>query len=336
MAKKSTFIIAEIAQAHDGSLGILHSYIDAAARCGVDAVKFQTHIAEVESSEFEPFRVNFSYVDKTRMDYWARMSFTLDQWREIKAHCDEVGVEFMSSPFSMQAVDWLEELRMKRYKIASGEIGNHLMVDRIAATKKPVIVSSGMSSFAELDACIGVIKAHHNDIAMMQCTTAYPTAAEQIGFNVMDEMRERYGYPVGLSDHSANLAVGIAAAARGAEYFEAHIVFDRSMFGPDAKASLTVDEFKKMVEAIRFVDTALMNPVEKNDVEKYDPLKVMFGKSLALRRDIKAGEIIRYEDLETKKPARKGVEPRVYKDVVGRKAARNLTQNAFLNEEDLA
>ena len=129
-----TFIIAEIGQAHDGSLGLLHSYIDAVSKTGVDAIKFQTHIAEAESSEFEPFRVKFSYEDDTRLDYWKRMEFTLDQWKQIKEHCDEVGLEFMSSPFSNAAVDLLEEVGVKRYKIGSGEVNNFLLLEKIAKT----------------------------------------------------------------------------------------------------------------------------------------------------------------------------------------------------------
>ena len=139
-------IIAEIGQAHDGSVGILHSYIDAVAETGVDAIKFQTHIADAESSALEPFRKKFSYVDKTRFDYWKRMELTLDQWKEVKQHCDDAGLEFISSPFSCAAVDLLEALNVQRYKVGSGEITNHLLLEKIAATGKPVIISSGPSA----------------------------------------------------------------------------------------------------------------------------------------------------------------------------------------------
>src|SRR5690606_28216777 len=134
-------IIAEIGQAHEGSLGIAHSYIDALSKTGVDAVKFQVHIAEAESSEFEPFRIKFSTQDKTRFDYWKRMEFSLEQWQELKSHCEEAGVEFMVSTFSYAAVDLLDRLEVKRYKIGSGEVGNFLMLEKIAETGKPVILS---------------------------------------------------------------------------------------------------------------------------------------------------------------------------------------------------
>src|SRR6187402_1590835 len=148
--KSSPYIIAEIGQAHEGSLGILYSYIDALATTGVDAVKFQMHIAEAESSGQEPFRVQFSLEDETRFDYWKRMGFSLEQWKGIKRHCETLGLDFICSPFSNLAVDWLEEMGVTQYKIGSGEVNNFLILEKIARTKKSVILSSGMSSYIEL------------------------------------------------------------------------------------------------------------------------------------------------------------------------------------------
>src|SRR6187551_3419606 len=152
------YIIAEIGQAHEGSLGILYSYIDALAQTGVNAAKFQMHIAEAESSEHEPFRVKFSLEDETRFDYWKRMGFSLEQWKGIKNHCDEAGLDFICSPFSNLAVHWLEEIGVKYYKIGSGEVNNFLILEKIAQTGKPVIVSSGMSSYDELDQTVAFLR----------------------------------------------------------------------------------------------------------------------------------------------------------------------------------
>ena len=330
------FIIAEIAQAHDGSLGILHSYIDAAAACGVDAVKFQTHIADAESSSAEPFRVNFSYVDKTRQDYWRRMEFTPEQWAGIKKHCDEVGVEFMSSPFSMAAVDILDQLDMRRWKIASGEVTNLCMLERIAKIKRQIIISSGMSSYAELDTAINMVKGYHDDYAIMQCTTSYPTPAEKVGLNVLQEMKKHYDCPVGLSDHSGRIEAMLAAVALGAEFLEAHIVFDKRMFGPDAKSSLEVDNFKQLVDGVRFLEKTLANPVDKNDVADYAENKKIFGKALSVRHNMNAGQIICFEDVETKKPSNEGIPAAKYKNIIGQKLARDMSANEFLKEEDIA
>ena len=156
--ENTPYYIAEIGQAHEGSLGILHSYIDALATTGVHAIKFQMHIAEAESSNYEPFRVKFSFEDATRYDYWKRMEFTLEQWKEIKQHCDAVGLDFICSPFSNLAVDWLEEIGVKYYKIGSGEVSNLLLIEKIAQTKKTLILSSGMSSFSELDTTVAFLQ----------------------------------------------------------------------------------------------------------------------------------------------------------------------------------
>ncbi len=198
-------LIAEIAQAHEGSLGLAHSYIDALAETGVDAIKFQTHIAEAESSALEPFRVRFSYEDETRYDYWRRMEFTPSQWIGLREHCDRVGLEFISSPFSLAAVDLLETVGVKRYKIGSGEVSNLLLLEKIARTGKPVILSSGMSSFAELSAACKLLLSFGISISILQCTTAYPTKPEQWGLNVMEEMRNQFELPTGFSDHSGDI-----------------------------------------------------------------------------------------------------------------------------------
>lgn len=336
MSNKSTFIIAEVGQAHEGSLGILHSYIDAVATTGVDAIKFQTHIAEAESSIHEPFRVKFSYEDDTRFDYWQRMSFTKEQWIGIKKHCDEVGLEFMSSPFSQAAVDLLEEIGVKRYKIGSGEVSNCLMLEKIAKTGKPIILSSGMSSLTELDQSVEFIRSFGNDLTILQCTTSYPTPAERIGLNVVPELIQRYpDATIGLSEHTSKIYTGIAAVAMGAEVLEFHVVFDKRMFGPDATSSLTIDETKEMVEGVRFIETALNHPIDKSDNSPYLGLKKIFEKSLAISREVKKGEVIQFEDLEAKKPANYGIKASRFKEVIGKKVNKNLNKYDFLRIEDL-
>jgi N,N'-diacetyllegionaminate synthase len=331
-----TCIIAEIAQAHEGSLGIAHSYIDALAACGVDAIKFQTHVASAESSQYEQFRVNFSYEDATRFDYWKRMEFTLEQWAGLKQHCDDKNVEFISSPFSIAAVDLLEQIGVKRYKIGSGELGNFLMLDCIAKTGKPIILSSGMSDWEELDETITFLKPYGNLLALLQCTTAYPTKPEQWGLAVMSEMRERYQIPVGFSDHSAEIYACLAAATLGAEILEFHAVFNHQMFGPDAKASLNLQQISELVNGVRKINTALQATSLKNEASAFVDLKVMFGKSLALNKDLLAGTTIHLSDLESKKPANKGVSAKNFKEVIGKKLLHNLNKGEFINLSDLA
>ena len=334
--KKQTFLIAEIGQAHDGSLGILHSYIDAIAETGVDAIKFQTHIAEAESSSAEPFRINFSYEDATRFDYWKRMSFTKEQWIEIKRHCEEKDLEFLSSPFSQAAVDLLESINVGRYKIGSGEVSNFLMLEKIAKTGKPIILSSGMCSFEELDAAVTFLRPFGNALSILQCTTSYPTPAERIGLNVISELKARYpNISIGLSEHTGKIATGIAAVTLGAEILEFHVVFDRRMFGPDASSSLTIDEVSELVDSVRFVEKALGHPVDKNDLSPYSDLKKIFEKTIAVNKDLPKGHVLAFDDLEAKKPAKQGIAANDFQEIIGKELNRSLTQWDFLRSEDM-
>jgi N-acetylneuraminate synthase len=332
---KKPYLIAEIAQAHDGSLGILHSYIDAVADTGVQAIKFQMHIAEAESSIHEPFRVKFSYEDATRYEYWKRMEFTLEQWAAIKQHCDVVGLDFICSPFSNLAVDWLEEINVHSYKVGSGEVTNFLLLEKIAQTGKPIIISSGMSSFDELDTTIEFLKKKKVDFSILQCTTAYPTSPEQYGLNVIAELKEKYQVPIGFSDHSAKIATGIAAVALGAELLEFHVVFHRSLFGPDTKASLTLEETKQLVEAVNEIYSANTNPIDKSNNDTFKELKSIFEKSLALNKNLSKGHVITFDDLESKKPKGYGISATDFEKVIGRTLNADKLQWDFLNEEDL-
>ena len=332
---KKPYLIAEIAQAHDGSLGILHSYIDAVADTGVQAIKFQMHIAEAESSIHEPFRVKFSYEDATRYEYWKRMEFTLEQWKEIKQHCDVVGLDFICSPFSNLAVDWLEEINVHSYKVGSGEVTNFLLLEKIAQTGKPIIISSGMSSFDELDTTIEFLKKKKVDFSILQCTTAYPTSPEQYGLNVIAELKEKYRVPIGFSDHSAKIATGIAAVALGAELLEFHVVFHRSLFGPDTKASLTLEETKQLVEAVNEIYSANTNPIDKSNNDNFKELKSIFEKSLALNKNLSKGHVITFDDLESKKPKGYGISATDFEKVIGRTLNADKLQWDFLNVEDL-
>lgn len=329
------FLIAEVGQAHEGSLGMALSYIDALAKAGVDAVKFQVHIAEAESSPQEPFRKKFSSQDKTRFDYWKRMQFSPEEWKLLKERCEERAVEFLASPFSNAAVDLLEEIGVERYKIGSGEVNNFLLLQKISETGKPLILSSGMSNFEELDATVNFLKDKNIKYSILQCTTAYPTQPENYGLNVIRELKQRYRVPVGYSDHSGSIEACIAATALGAEILEFHAVFDRRSFGPDASSSLEIDEIAQLVKAVRNIHRALQHPVDKSDNSEYDALKNIFEKSLAVNKHLKKGHVLSFEDLEAKKPKSFGLEAAKFTEVIGRRLKRDLVQWEFLNEKDL-
>ena len=328
----SPFIIAEIAQAHNGSFEKAMDYVNAIAPTGVDAIKFQTHIAAAESSMHEPFRIKFSDQDATRYDYWKRMEFSKEQWVKLNSKCDALGVEFMSSPFSNEAVDLLEEIGIARYKVGSGEVTNFLLLEKIAQTGKPVIVSSGMSSFEELDATVSFLKERAVDFSILQCTTSYPTAPEQYGLNVIQELKDRYEVPVGFSDHSADIGTCIAATALGAEILEFHAVFSREDFGPDATSSIEIGEIAQMVKSVRQIALSRKHPIDKSSNTQYTELKQIFEKSLAVNKDLKQGHILTFEDLEAKKPKGFGIDASQFKNVLGKALKSDLKKWDFLTD----
>ena len=182
-AADKCFVIAEVAQAHDGSLGTAHAYIDAIARAGADAVKFQTHIADAESSLEEPWRVRFSPQDDTRYAYWKRMEFTEPQWQGLKQHAEERGLTFLSSPFSLEAVQLLSRIGVSIWKVASGEVSNALLLNALLATKHPIVCSTGMSPWSELDALVAHVRQAGAPLTLLQCTSAYPCPPERVGLN---------------------------------------------------------------------------------------------------------------------------------------------------------
>jgi N-acetylneuraminate synthase len=330
-----TLVVGEVAQAHDGSLGMAHAYIDAVADAGADAVKFQTHIAAAESTPGEPWRVKFSRQDASRYDYWKRMEFTEEQWHGLKRHADERGLLFLSSPFSVEAVELLERVGVAAWKVASGEAGNAPMFERMARSRKPVLLSTGMSPLAEVDAAVGRVRHAGLPLVVMQCTTSYPCPPESVGLNMLPDFRERYGCAVGLSDHSGTIYPGLAAATLGAEALEVHVTFSRGMFGPDVPASVTCDELRRLVEGVRFVEAMRANPVEKDALaEELAPLRGLFTKSVVARLDLSESTILREEHLAVKKPGT-GIPAARLPELIGARLRRGVRADELLREEDL-
>ena len=328
-------IIAEIGLSHEGSLGSAHSYIDALASTGIDAIKFQTHIADAESSDFEPFRVNFSKQDETRQQYWKRTEFTIEQWMGLKKHCEDLNIEFISTPSSISAVELLEKLNVARFKVGSGDTSNLLLLKRLGKTRKPILLSSGMSSFDELETSIAFLREFGNPLIIMQCTSKYPTDPKDWGLNVIQELKNRFELPVGFSDHSGTIYACLAAAVMGAEVFEFHVVFDKRQFGPDVSSSITINQVKTLTDGIKTIQTAMNNPINKDNIHQFEDLKNMFGKSLSVNKYKKAGEIIKFEDLESKKPSEYGIPANEFEKIVGKTLNKKLEKWSFINWEDL-
>jgi N,N'-diacetyllegionaminate synthase len=331
--KEQPYIIAEVGNSHDGSLGMAHSFIDNIAAAGAHAVKFQTHIARAESTFDEQFRVNFSYADKNRFNYWQRLEFSVDQWRELKKHAHDVGLDFLSTPFSVCAINLLAGIGVNVWKVSSGEIAAPDMLSRLVNLGDPVIVSTGMSNYAEIDLVVEKLRQKKIAFALLQCTTMYPTPLNYVGLNTITDFGSKYGCIAGFSDHSGSLSPSITAMARGCKLFELHVTFSKEMFGPDQSSSLT---FKELSELTAFADdlyTMDNSPYSKNEVaQELCGLKEMFGKSLALNSFQPAGTKITYEMLAYKKPAGGLTDS---KDVIGKTLLIDKDEHWLLERTDV-
>jgi N,N'-diacetyllegionaminate synthase len=328
-------VVAEIGMTHDGSLGQAKAMIDAAAEAGVNAVKFQTHIAEAETLRNAPTPPYFK--DETRWDYFKRTAFTLEQHKLLFAHSQSKGVEFFSSPFSHAAIELLEQVGVKTYKVPSGEVTNLPYLVRLAQTGKRLILSSGMSTWEELDLAVKTLKENGcGQLVILQCTSEYPCPPEQAGLNIMAEISQRYNCPVGFSDHTIGTAVPVTAAVMGATFIEKHFTLSKKMYGPDAKNSATPEEFAQLVRDIRAVELLKSHPVNKDaKANSLKHMKVTFEKSIVAARDLPVGHVLTEADLAYKKPG-DGISSRHWKETIGKKITRAVEADHKFAPGDLS
>lgn len=331
--KSSVYIVAEVGSVHDGSFGNAGRLIDVAAECGADAVKFQTHLAVAETLRDAPMPSYFK--GEPRYEYFQRTGFDKAEWKELRARAEEQSFDFISSPFSCEAVELLEEVGVARYKIASGEVTNLPLLDAVAQTGRPILLSSGMSTWAELDAAVNTILQHHDRLIVLQCTSAYPCPYEDVGLNVMAEMKERYSLPVGLSDHTATNYASFAAVALGAVVVEKHLTFSRLMYGSDAKHSLEPSEFGDLVRGIRATEIMLGEHVRKDaSAARLHEMKEIFEKSIVSLVDIPEGTILTRDAIGTKKPGT-GISASHLDELIGSRALRFIPKDVLLRREDV-
>jgi N-acetylneuraminate synthase len=263
------------------------------------------------------------------------MEFTENQWQGLADHAREVGLVFLSSPFSVEAVELLTRVGMDMWKVPSGEIGSIGLLDAMISTKRPILLSSGMSDLPELDAAVQRVRRAGLTLAVLQCTTAYPCPPERIGLNMIPHFRERYECFVGLSDHSGTIYPGIAAATLAADVVEVHVTMSRGMFGPDVRASVTIEELRQLVDGIRFVERMRAHPVDKDSVAlDMAPLRQIFTKSLVAKTPLAAGTVLTEAHLAMKKPGT-GIPAGRMPEIVGRRLRRSLVTDEQLHPEDL-
>jgi N,N'-diacetyllegionaminate synthase len=322
------FVVAEIGNNHDGSVRLAERLIDAAAEAGADAVKFQTHIAAEEMLASTPTPPHF---DEPRYAFTERMELSLEDHIRLNAFAEDRGVVFFSSPFSVAAVTLLEEVGVQMYKIASGEVTNPPLLKAIAATGKPVLLSTGMSGLAEVEeAATGFSPA---SLVVLQCTSAYPCPPVRVNLRAMVTLGERLGVPAGLSDHTPGIVVALAAVALGAVCVEKHFTLSKRLYGPDHHSSLEPDELRNLVVGIREVEAALGSSEKEHDAS-LDPVRATFEKSVVTAAAIPAGATIKETMLTTKRPGN-GFPAARLSELLGRRAARDLPANELLEAGDL-
>lgn len=319
---KKSFLIAEIALSHDGNLNFAHHMIDCIAkRTDCDAVKFQTHITDEESSPSEPWRKRFSWIDDSRYDYWKRTEFSEEEWSSLARHCKESGVRFISSPFSRKAVDILSRLDMPFWKIASGETNNYPMIDEICRRNGKIVVSTGLSNQEELEHLHERIIGRGGELeCVLECTSKYPAPPEEINLARMVERGRTMGVAYGLSDHSASTTPLLAAMLYGAEIIEFHVTHHRDSFGPDSIASITIDELNELCQKRSQLEQLTKTKVDNVNFEN---MRSIFRKSIYIRKDLKKGALIEESDLIFRKPyASVGAD--AYESVVGKMLKKDI------------
>ena len=333
---KDIKIIAEIGLAHDGSYALAASYIHKAKKAGADCVKFQTHIADAESTVYDQFRVKSKFFDdKTRKSYWERTSFQKEQWIKLKNLAEKLGMFFLSSPFSIEAAKMLNAINVKAWKVGSGELTNFSLLDYLAKTNKPIILSTGLSNYNEISQALKIIKRNNTNIVLMQCTSLYPCPPELIGLNVIEEMKKKFKVKVGFSDHSGDPGVAIAAFSLGASIIETHVCFDKDIQTFDSSSSLNFEEFYLISKTIKKLQIVLKNNFDKSQIiSKLKKNKILFEKSIYLKKNMSKNSIINFKDMIFKKPVI-GIHAKYYKKIIGKKLKKNVILNQPLKDKDV-
>lgn len=326
------YIIAEAGVNHNGSLEIAKKMVDAAKDAGADAIKFQTFKAEnivTKNAAKADYQVKNTGEDTSQYAMLKKLELSCADFEKIKAYCDDSGIEFLSTPFDLESIDFLQEIGIRFLKIPSGEITNFPYLRKIGQTGMPVIMSTGMSTLEEVGEAIRVLREYgSNEISLLHCTTEYPAPLDSVNLKAMQTMAEAFNLPVGYSDHTSGIAVSVAAVAMGAVIIEKHFTLDRSMEGPDHKASLEPDELKAMVQSIRDVEMA-MGTGEKG--LSYSELKnvSVVRKSIVAKRAIRKGMLFSEDNLSVKRPGT-GVNPMQWNKVIGLCAKRDYEEDEMI------
>jgi len=328
-----TYIIAEAGVNHNGKIELAYKLVDEAKKAGADCVKFQTFKADklvAKSAPKAEYQTNNTGNNESQYEMLKKLELSFDDFVNLKKYCSNIGIDFLSTPFDKDSLEFLNRLDMPFWKIPSGEITNYPYLVAIAKTHKPVVLSTGMCDINDIKNAFNVLKDNGvDDISILHCNTEYPTPLNDVNLRAMDHIRRVFGVRVGYSDHTKGINVPIAAVALGATIIEKHFTLDNNMEGPDHKASLNPSDFSKMVEGIRDIEKAL--GIDKKIITESERKNISVArKSIVASRDIKSGEVFSEDNLTTKRPGT-GISPMRWNEVIGKKAKKDFVKDEAIS-----
>lgn len=331
------YIIGEAGVNHNGDIKIAKRLVDIAKSAGCDCVKFQTFSADkivTKKAKKAEYQAQNTKNDDSQYKMLKKLELSYEQFKELKAYCDKVQIDFLSTPFDEDAVELLEDVGVNAYKIPSGEITNKPLLQYIARKNKRMLVSTGMSTLEEVKKAVEWIEEMGNrNIVLFHCTSNYPAPFEDVNMEAMLTLKRQFGYPVGYSDHTEGIEISLMSAAYKATVIEKHFTYDRNADGPDHKASLEPDELAFMVKLIRNIETARGNG-EKKPTESEFSTRNVARKSLVWNKPMVAGDIVQRGDLSCKRPGT-GIEPQELENVIGSKVKRNCYEDDLVSWDDI-
>lgn len=330
-------VIAEAGVNHNGDINLAYQMIDEAKRAGADIIKFQTGKPESVISKFAQ-KAEYQKIttdeEESQLEMCKKISLEYEDYISLKAYCDKARIQFLSTPFDLESIEFLEKLETGLWKIPSGEITNLPYLIRIANTHQPIIMSTGMCTMGEVEEALQVLKEHGaGKISLLHCTTEYPAPYEDVNLKAMLSLKAKFGLEVGYSDHTQGIEVAVAAVAMGARIIEKHFTLDRNMEGPDHKASLEPCELAEMVRSIRHIEEAL-GTGDKHPASSEIKNRDVARKSIVAFCPIKAGEIFSEKNLAAKRPG-SGISPMRWYEILGQKARKNYVEDELIAEDEL-
>ncbi len=327
-----TIIIAEAGDNHNGDMNLAYRLIDVAKEAGADIVKFQTSVNSISKYASKAnYQLQTTNPDESQLDMVSKLRLGFDNYRKLKEYSDRIGIEFLSTPFDVESVRFLNDIGVNYWKIPSGDTTNLPYLEEMMKYKKPFLVSTGMNTMADIDTLMKILGFPKNrNMILLQCTTEYPAPYDSVNLNAMLAMRDRYGVDVGISDHTMGIEVPIAAVAMGAVVVEKHITLDKNLEGPDHKASLEPDELKRLVASIRHIEAAMGDGVKQVQPCEAGNIAVA-RKSIVANKPIKKGELYTEENIATKRPGT-GVSAMRWHEFIGRKANRDYEEDELIED----